>query len=99
LKRCGLSDKIDLLYLPEKGSTDLRCMFVYTNAIIFHHNKQILTQFAVQLSKKTKIQLEQCEFAFLVSDDELEDYAIELAYYCSVDTMRLHELNIKRNII
>ncbi|CAG8818580.1 15049_t:CDS:2, partial [Racocetra fulgida] len=58
LKRCELLGKVDLPYIPD-SSEDLRCMFVYINAIKFKNNFQLLTRLAEQLSNLTKISVEK----------------------------------------
>ncbi|CAG8723429.1 7783_t:CDS:1 [Cetraspora pellucida] len=59
----------------------------------------MLEKLSDQLSKLINIPFSNCLNAFQVSESMLEDYVIELAYYCSVDTLCLHKLNLKRNII
>jgi DNA polymerase elongation subunit (family B) len=99
LSRCGLAKKIDLPYTPAESSDDLRCMFIYVNAIKFKTNIPLLIKLAVQLSELCKIEYKKCLKAFLVDDKILEQYAVEIAYYCSVDSIRCQELMIKRNIL
>ncbi|RIB06729.1 hypothetical protein C2G38_2216349 [Gigaspora rosea] len=98
LNRCGLSGKVDLLYLPE-SSDNLQCIFIYANAIKFKNNYKVLVTLSHQLSRLTKISFNKCLISILVPETILKIYAVELAYYCSVDTLRLQELNLKRNII
>ncbi|CAG8687691.1 23763_t:CDS:2 [Cetraspora pellucida] len=59
----------------------------------------MLEKLSDQLSKLINIPFSDCLNIFQVSESMLEEYAIELAYYCSVDTLQLHKLNLKRNII
>ncbi|RIB10260.1 ribonuclease H-like domain-containing protein [Gigaspora rosea] len=56
-------------------------------------------QLSHQLSRLTKISFNKCLISMLVPETILKIYAVELVYYCSVDTLRLQELNLKRNII
>jgi DNA polymerase elongation subunit (family B) len=99
LKRCELEGKIDLPYVPDIESDILESQFVYANAIMFKDNKPLLERLAEQLSKLTKIKYEKCVEAMIVDDNTLEQYAVKIAYYCSIDSIRCKELMMKRNII
>ncbi|RIB00603.1 hypothetical protein C2G38_2302204 [Gigaspora rosea] len=98
LKKCKLSGKVDLSYIPDDNSDNLKCMFVYVSAIKFQNDELFLSEFATKLSKLCKIDYQKC-FDAMSDLSVLEEYAIDLAYYCSVDTLRLQELLIKRNIV
>src|SRR5260364_407096 len=99
LKKCKLLGKIDLPYIPETNANNLNSMFIYVSAIKFANDKPLLSKLALQLSKLCKIDYEKCVEAMSVDSTILEKYAVELAYYCSVDTLRLQELLIKCNIV
>ncbi|CAG8811277.1 23536_t:CDS:2, partial [Cetraspora pellucida] len=62
----------------------------------FKNNNQMLEKLSDQLSKLINIPFSDCLNAFQVSESILEEYAIELAYYCSVDILQLHKLNLKQ---
>ncbi|RIB04603.1 hypothetical protein C2G38_2221922 [Gigaspora rosea] len=94
LKKCKLSDKVDLSYIPDDNFDNLKCMFVYVSAIKFQNDELLLSVFATKLSKLCKIDYQKC-FDAMSDSLVLEEYAIDLAYYCSVDTLRLQELLIK----
>ncbi|RIB01352.1 hypothetical protein C2G38_2231094 [Gigaspora rosea] len=98
LKKCKLSGKIDLSYIPDDNSDNLKCIFVYVLAIKFKNDELLLSEFATKLSKLCKIDYQKC-FDVMSDSSVLEEYAIDLAYYCSVNTLRLQELLIKRNIV
>src|SRR5437868_8732473 len=75
-------------------------MFIFVNAIKFKDNIEMLKHLAEQLSKLCDfISYERCLSAFLVDDETLERYAVDIAYYCSVDSIRCQELMIKRDVI
>ena len=70
LMRCRLKRKIDLPYIPNetffKKHNDLRCMFIFVNAIKFKDNIEMLKHLAEQLSKLCDfISYERCLSAFL----------------------------------
>src|SRR5437868_4083710 len=75
-------------------------MFIFVNAIKFKDNIGMLKRLAEQLSKLCDfISYERCLSAFLVDDEILERYAIDIAYYCSVDSIHCQELMIKQDVI
>ncbi|RIB11114.1 ribonuclease H-like domain-containing protein [Gigaspora rosea] len=98
LKKCKLSGKVDLSYIPDDNSDNLKCIFVYVLAIKFQNNELLLSEFATKLSKLCKIDYQKC-FNAMSDSSVLEEYVIDLAYYCSVDTLCLQELLIKQNIV
>ncbi|RIB13243.1 hypothetical protein C2G38_2198385 [Gigaspora rosea] len=98
LNRYGLSEKVDLLYLPESAD-NLWYMFIYANAIKFKNNYKVLVKLSHQLLRLTKLSFNKYLISMLVPETILKIYTIELAYYCSVDTLQLQELNLKHNII
>ncbi|RIB09469.1 hypothetical protein C2G38_2208844 [Gigaspora rosea] len=98
LKKCKLSGKIDLSYIPDDNSDNLKCMFVYVFAIKFKNDELLLSKIATKLSKLCKIDYQK-RFEVMSDSSVLEEYAIDLVYYCSVDILRLQELLIKRNIV
>ncbi|CAG8672459.1 17318_t:CDS:1, partial [Dentiscutata heterogama] len=79
--------KVDLPYLPNPMSNNLCCIFIYINAIKFKNNYSKLCKLSEQLSKLTKISFEKCLVAMLAPESILKHYAIELAYYCSINTL------------
>ncbi|RIB02528.1 ribonuclease H-like domain-containing protein [Gigaspora rosea] len=94
LKKCKLSGKVDLSYISDDNSDNLKCMFVYVLAIKFQNDELLLSEFATKLSKLCKIDYQKC-FDMMSDSLVLEEYVINLAYYCSVDTLCLQELLIK----
>ncbi|RIB17503.1 ribonuclease H-like domain-containing protein [Gigaspora rosea] len=98
LKKCKLSGKVDLSYVPDDNSDNLKCMYIYVSAIKFQNDDLLLSEFATKLSKLCNIDYQKC-FDAMSDSSVLEEYVIDLAYYCSVDTLRLQELLIKRNIV
>ncbi|RIB24443.1 hypothetical protein C2G38_2283784 [Gigaspora rosea] len=98
LKKCKLSGKIELWYIPDNNSDNLKCIFVYVSAIKFKNDELLLSEFATKLSKLCKIDYQKW-FDVMSDSSVLEEYTIDLAYYCSVNTLRLQELLIKRNIV
>ncbi|RIB02541.1 hypothetical protein C2G38_2227554 [Gigaspora rosea] len=90
--------KIDFPYILNDNSDNLKCMFVYVLAIKFKNDKLLLSEFATKLFKLCQIDYQKC-FDAMSNLSVLEKYAIDLAYYCSIDTLRLQELLIIRNIV
>ena len=74
-------------------------MFVYVTAIKYGNNLEKIKELANKLSLKCNIDYQICLDSMQASQKILEEYAIDIAYYCSIDTLRLQELIIKRNII
>ena len=74
-------------------------MFVYITSIKHYNDLEILSKMALKLSSKCNIDYQICLNSMNVNKEILENYAIDIAYYCSIDTLRLQELLIKRNII
>ena len=99
LEKCRLGGKIDLPYIPEESSDDTRSMFVYVISILFRDDQSLISNLSAKLSKLCKIPEERCLASFNVDTSTLERYAVDVAFYCSVDSLRLQELMIRRNII
>src|SRR5437868_1361839 len=93
LKRCGLERKVDLPYIPTDDN--LRSMYVYVNALIYKDNIEKLENLSLQISKLCNINYERYLRAFHVSEETLQNYALEITYYCSVDSLRCQELMMK----
>jgi DNA polymerase elongation subunit (family B) len=74
-------------------------MFVYVIAIKYKDNIEILKELAEQISNSTHILYEECLDALNVNEKRLQEYAVKIAYYCSVDSVRCQKLLIKRNVI
>ncbi|CAG8721083.1 5244_t:CDS:2, partial [Cetraspora pellucida] len=98
-----LKEKIDLPYLSDKCEVektgDFRSMYVYVNALKYKNNREKFPEIAIKLSRKCDIEYEKCLQALLADNDTLKHYSVELVYYCSVDSLRCHELMRKRNVI
>ena len=63
-------------------------MYVYINAIKFKDDIEYLQGIAKQLSDSVHIPYEECLKALTVDEFTLKEYAVEIAYYCSVDSIR-----------
>ena len=62
-------------------------MYVYVNALIYKDNIEKLENLSLQISKLCNIDYERCLRAFHVSEETLQNYALEITYYCSVDSL------------
>jgi len=74
-------------------------MFIYITALKYRYDIITLSDLSLKLSNLTKIDNEKILEKMQVNPNILEEYACKIAYYCSVDTLRCHELLLKRNII
>ncbi|KAF0425588.1 DNA/RNA polymerase [Gigaspora margarita] len=98
LKEYGLEGKADLLYLLS-DSDNLHSMFVYITLIKHYNDLEILSKMVLKLLSKCNIDYQICLNSMNVNKEMLENYAIDIAYYCFIDTLKLQKLLIKRNII
>src|SRR5205085_7380319 len=85
LKRCGLEGKVDLPYILIDDN--LRSMYVYVNTLIYKDNIEKLENLSLQISKLCNIDYERCLRAFHISEETLQNYALEITYYCFVNSL------------